>query len=118
MSEAPTPSDSTSDKSPSQPTARADEQKKPRSPVERVVVWGGISILLIIAGIQGMAAYGFTTSKDKVISAVQRADESSDELNLNDAEELMSGFWSKSPIQKKNHERFIGIIECPADDPF
>jgi|GEM_PF-1941289 hypothetical protein len=107
MSDAPKPSDSTSDNSTAQAAANTGKQKKPRSPVERVVVWGGISILLIIAGIQGMAAYGFTTSKDKVVSAVKRADESSDELNLNDAEELMSGFWSKSPIQKKNHERFI-----------
>ena len=87
--------------------ANAGEQKKPRSPVERAVVWGGISILLIIGGIQGMAAYGFTVSKDKIIAAVKRSDESSDELNLNEAEELMSGFWSKEPIREKNHERYV-----------
>ena len=107
MSDAPTPSDPTSDNSTAQPSANVGDEKKPRSPVERAVVWGGISILLIIAGIQGIAAYGFTMSQDKVIAAVKKADNSEDELNLNDAEELMSGFWSKSPIQEKNHERFV-----------
>jgi cell division septation protein DedD len=97
MSDAQTPSDTKSE----------DTTKKTRSPVERAIVWGGIGILLIVAGIQGMAAYGFSVSQDKIDAAVKRANNTSDELRLKEAEELMSGIWSKTAIQKKGSDRFV-----------
>jgi hypothetical protein len=108
MSDAQTPSDSTPDDAAAQTTAAdTGQQKKPRSAVERAIVWGGIGILLIVAGIQGMAAYGFSMSSGPILAAVEKANESSDELSLNEAEQMMAGIWRKTPIQQNGSDRFI-----------
>lgn len=45
---------------PSQPASPAPASKPPRSPVERMLVWGGIIVLLVLVGIQARARLGYT----------------------------------------------------------
>ena len=46
---------------PSQPASNTPASaKRPRSPAERVLVWGGIVVLLVLVGVQARARFGYT----------------------------------------------------------
>lgn len=50
--------------------------RKPRSPVERVIVWGAITGLLIVAGLQWRAHDGFSKTRNAIQAAIQAVEES------------------------------------------
>ena len=70
-----------------------------RSPIERVIVWGGIGLLLVVALIEARALRGYGTS----LSAVQAALANDEEvqITLDDARELMA-FGPSESIRESN----------------
>lgn len=55
--------------------APPDIPKKPRSPVERALVWGGIAILLVMLAIQANACLRFSQTKNPLLAAVKESDD-------------------------------------------
>lgn len=103
---SPVPS-SSSRSSESKPAAAA--AKKARSPVERIVVWGGIVVLLGLAAYQARARVGYTMT----LSALQdrlEEDEGSDakQLLLKDLDSYVVGWPSRTQEEPTTHK---GTIE-------
>jgi hypothetical protein len=65
-------------------------EKKPRSPVERMIVWGGIAVLLILVLVELRAQQGYSTTVTKLQDLT--GEDGVDELLLADAEATLS--WS------------------------
>lgn len=76
-----------------QPPADIGTAKKKRSPVERVLVWGGILALLVVLLIEFRAQQGYTQSLNAVTSAFG---ERTEDLTLPDVEQLMQFAPAKS----------------------
>ncbi len=62
--------------------------KPPRNPVERVLVWGLIGGLLVVAGVEARAQRGYTMSLDAFQTAF--ADSEEVQISLGDARKLMA----------------------------
>lgn len=69
-------------------TSNEPAEKPARNPVERVIVWGGIGLLLAVAGIEARAQRGYGMSLDAVQAAF--ADNEEVEMNLDEARKLMA----------------------------
>jgi hypothetical protein len=69
------------------PTSIEPAEKLPRNPIERVIVWGGIGLLLVVAGIETRAQRGYAMSLEAVQSAF--SDNEEVEISLSDARQLM-----------------------------
>lgn len=67
---------------------RKPADKPSRNPVERVIVWGGIGLLLVVAGIETRAQRGYAMSLEAVQSAF--SDNEEVEISLSDARQLMA----------------------------
>lgn len=70
----------------------AKTAKKPRSPVERIVVWGGILVMLVLLGWQYYAKSCFQQTSDRLNAALAKADTDDD---AKDAERLYDGTVKK-----------------------
>lgn len=71
--------DETSPSDPNSMTAAetpAGPVRKPRSPVERVIVWGAITGLLIVAGLQWRAHDGFSKTRNAIKAAMDAVESS------------------------------------------
>lgn len=84
--------------------------KKPRSPVERVVVWGGIAVLLVLAAYQARARVGYSMT----LSALQdrlEEDEGSDakQLLLKDLDSYIVGWPSRKQDESSAHKGQIEL---------
>lgn len=83
-------------------------EKPPRSPVERVIVWGGIGLLLVIVLIEARAQRGYATSLSEVQAAL--VDNELAEITLDEARELFalapSETVEKSDSVYLRHHRF------------
>ncbi|MCA9005164.1 MAG: hypothetical protein KDA70_07795 [Planctomycetaceae bacterium] len=67
--------------------------KKKRSPIERTIVWGLISVALIVVLLEANARYGYSNTLESLQSRLSQADNNKgQELNLNEAKGLIKGF--------------------------
>ena len=48
---------------------------KPRSPVERAIVWGIIAVLVVVAGLEARARFGFNDAYDSLLNRLQKGEE-------------------------------------------
>jgi hypothetical protein len=80
----------------------------PRNPIERVIVWGGIGLLLVIVGIEARAQRGYSQSLVAVQDAF--ADNEEVQITLNDARKLMAlgpaEVKTRSENQSVDHHQF------------
>lgn len=83
--------------------------KKKRSPVERVIVWGLIGVLLVLALWEGWARFGYsrTLARLQDAIAVAEAAEGDGSLKLAEAEDLVIGFPSRSEGQEQGARNTI-----------
>ena len=96
----------------------ADEQeitksKPKRNPVERIIVWGGIGIMLLVVATEGLARFGYSTSLNRIQAAMDAEDDAADSegLTLEKAESMMLGFPSRSEEGNTVTYRFKGLIK-------
>ena len=104
--------------------------KKPRSPVERVIVWGGIAIMLGILAFEARQKYSY----DPTVSQLRKllSDETETYLKLSEVRPLIAGSPSESrtPYERKAYHkidlkwpslfkdyRVQLIVESEGDDP-
>tara|TARA_R110002072_G_scaffold303140_2_gene495647 strand:+ start:17747 stop:18547 length:801 start_codon:yes stop_codon:yes gene_type:complete len=80
--------------------ANEPSDKPPRNPVERVIVWGLIAALLVVAGIEARAQRGYTMSLNAFQAAF--ADSEEVEISLDEARQLMV----LGPTEVKSPKRF------------
>ncbi|TWT55290.1 hypothetical protein KOR42_29170 [Thalassoglobus neptunius] len=85
---------------------------KSRSPVERIVVWGGILLLLALVATEGYARYSYTTSLEKLRSELQK-DEAGDRepLTVEEAKSLIVGSPAESTAGNRMTFQFRGLIK-------
>lgn len=94
MSEDPTPqADSIA---PQSEPASPGTVKKPRSPVERVIVWGGIIVLLLLVGVQAHARKGYELTLQALEPLVDDDYEGGQPLSIADVDSHVVGFPSQS----------------------
>ena len=92
----------------SQTTAQAPKaDKKPRSPVERVIVWGGITVLLLLVAVQAHARFGYKMTLNNLQPLVDDDYEGGQPLALAEVDNHVVGFPSQSEnsIDGKTTER-------------
>jgi hypothetical protein len=79
-----------SQSSQSSPTKAA---AKPRSPVEKAIVWGGIAVLLVLVGIEMIARWQYTSVANGLTAKVADAETSSsgEGLREKDVKEYITG---------------------------
>ncbi|PHR89020.1 MAG: hypothetical protein COA78_36145, partial [Blastopirellula sp.] len=65
--------------------------KKKRSPIERAIVWGAISVFLIVLLVEVNARYGYSKTLAEMQNRIQLQDEGKD-FTLADAKEIVKGF--------------------------
>ena len=71
-----------------EPEVDEPSDKPPRNPVERVIVWGLIGVLLVVMGIEARAQRGYAMSLNAFQTAFSDGEEV--EITLNDARRLMA----------------------------
>jgi hypothetical protein len=71
-----------------EPTLNEPTERPSRNPIERVIVWGGIGLLLVVVGIEARAQRGYAMSLDAVQAAF--ADNEEVQIELADARKLMT----------------------------
>jgi hypothetical protein len=72
---------------------------KPRSPVERLVVWGGIGVLVALVAVEFTARASYTSAVSEVLQKVKEADESDKPLKRADVKQLVGG---KDPVSTED----------------
>lgn len=76
-------------------------RKKPRNPVERVIVWGGIAIMLGVVAFEALHKYGY----DSTVSRMRKflSEETETYMKLSEVRPLISGLptETKSPHQRQ-----------------
>jgi len=101
-----------SEETPAQPTPSAASPlaKKPRSPVEKLFVWGLIGVLLIVAVIEGQALYGYSQTLAALTEKIEETENSKDGLDLaaSEIDGLLKGFFvTKSEVTKEGADYYI-----------
>lgn len=71
-----------------EPVVDEPSDKPPRNPVERVIVWGLIGVLLVVMGIEARAQRGYAMSLDAFQTTFSDGEEV--EITLDDARKLMT----------------------------
>ena len=71
-----------------EPVVNEPSDKPPRNPVERVIVWGLIGVLLVVMGIEARAQRGYAMSLDAFQTAFSDAEEV--QVSLAEARNLMA----------------------------
>jgi hypothetical protein len=71
-----------------EPSVSEPTERPSRNPIERVIVWGGIGLLLVVAGIEARAQRGYAVSLEAVQSAFSDSEEV--EISLDEARQLMA----------------------------
>lgn len=97
----------------SETTEKPSAQEKPkRNPAERLIVWGGIVILLLVVGNEARARFGYELTLSKLQSRIHQ-DEGDDPnpLTVDEANSLVVGFPSKTDENGKITYRFRGLIK-------
>lgn len=63
-----------------------DQAKGKRSPVERLIVWGGILVLLSVVGVESYAKYGYTTASEALNRELSEGDAKTQVGHLTDVD--------------------------------
>ncbi|MDZ4688757.1 MAG: hypothetical protein SH850_27095 [Planctomycetaceae bacterium] len=87
------------------PPKPAAPTKKPRSPGEKLVVWGGIVVLLLLAAVQAHARFGYEMSLKKLQARVASDDNGTVDgapLYLSDVPTYLVG-WPSRKVEEERH---------------
>jgi len=68
--------------------------KRPRSPKERLLVWGGIGLLLVLVAVQAHARFGYEKSREKLQTALNHDTGNSSLFSIQDADKHIVG-WAR-----------------------
>lgn len=106
-----------------QPQSAKPEEKVQRNPVERLIVWGGIGLLVIVVFTEGTARFGYSMTLSRLQERIQE-DEGPDAkpLSVEESSTLIVGFPSKTSADGMITYRFKGLlkefgaIHLPYDD--
>lgn len=106
-----------------QPQAAKSEEKAPRNPVERLLVWGGIGLMVIVVFTEGTARFGYSMTLSRLQERIQE-DEGPDAnpLSVEESSKFIVGFPSKTTADGVITYRFKGLlkefgaIHLPYDD--
>jgi EF hand len=90
MSEEPTPQAGSD--SPQTASASPKAERRRRSPVERVIVWGGIIVLLLLVGVQAHARFGYESSLKQLQPLVDDERQGGEPLPLAEVDSHLVGF--------------------------
>jgi len=91
-----------------------DNPKKPRSPVERAVVWGGIAILLGLLAIQANAFMSFSQTKKPLLAAVRESDDTDKVVT----EEMVKGMIQGNPAHETGAPEGISDVSAKRMDTY
>lgn len=86
-----------------------DQTTKKRSPVERVVVWGIIGILVVVVAIEARARFAYSSTLNAVTALIKKSEESNEYATLNEAREVFAGSPSESPQPPGRFEQIIQL---------
>ena len=104
--------------------------KKPRNPVERVIVWGGIAVMLGIVAFEGVHKYGYDSTVSRMRKMV--SEDTEKYMKLSEVRALIAGLPTevKSPHERKAYNkldlkwpslfkdyRVQLVVEREGDDP-
>ena len=104
--------------------------KKPRNPVERVIVWGGIAVMLGVVAYEGVHKYGYDSTVSRMRKMV--SEDTEKYMKLSEVRALIAGSPTevKSPHERKAYSkldfkwpsmfkdyRVQLIVEREGDDP-
>lgn len=79
--------------------------KKPRSPIERVIVWGGICLLLVVVAIEARAKFGYDMSRTAIAERLE--DNENAYLSLAEARGLFKFVPAVSePVSTRGHDAY------------
>ncbi|HUQ68169.1 MAG TPA: hypothetical protein VM165_01525 [Planctomycetaceae bacterium] len=87
------------------PQKPAATTKRPRSPGEKLVVWGGIVVLLLLVAVQAHARFGYEMSLKKLQARVAADDNGSIEgspLYLSEVPTFLVG-WPSRKVEEERH---------------
>lgn len=88
------------------------DPKPKRNPLERLLVWGGISLAIVVIITEGTARFTYTMSLNALQARVQDDDaEDSKPLTVEEAETLVVGFPQISRENEVITYRFKGLIK-------
>lgn len=68
--------------------------KRPRSPKERLVVWGGIGLLLVLVAVQAQARFGYEKSREKLQTALNHDLGNNTFFSIKDVDQHIVG-WAR-----------------------
>ena len=104
--------------------------KKPRNPVERVIVWGGIAVMLGVVAYESVHKYAYDSTVSRMRKMV--SDDTEKYMKLSEVRALIAGLPTevKSPHERKAYNkldfkwpsmfkdyRVQLIVEREGDDP-
>ncbi|MEX0728305.1 MAG: hypothetical protein WEB58_21115 [Planctomycetaceae bacterium] len=73
------------------PSSAQPKSGKPRNPIERVVVWGGILILLVLVGIEYTARSAHTGAYDSLIEKLRTNEQAGNDVKTADVKAAVGG---------------------------
>lgn len=76
-------------------------EKPSRNPIERIIVWGLILVLVLVCGREAIARFGYTNSLNNLQAALA-GDADGEVLTLAEAEQILSGFPSREAHPGEN----------------
>ena len=85
-------------------TSEPASQKKPRSRVERTIVWGLIAALLVVVGLEAQAWWGFRQAYGELGAKLRQADESEFVVTQADVRAAVDG------LKPVGHKAIYGIM--------
>jgi hypothetical protein len=94
-----------SDKNPvpahSSSSSAAAGGKKPRSPVERAIVWGLIIVLGIVVLFEGRASFAFRNAFNKLQSRLDEAESQDDPMTESDVKAIVTGYSGEPVVNER-----------------
>jgi hypothetical protein len=88
------------------PPLTTPKPAKRRSPVERVVVWGGIAALLVVLGIEGYAKTTYDSTLSTLKSKLEES-ETSQDVTLSQANGYIRGAYRRAESEDKRGKRVV-----------
>jgi hypothetical protein len=87
-------------------TPPATKPKPRRSPVERVIVWGGIAALLVVLGIEGHARMAYGASLASLQKKLNES-ETGEDLKIANAHTSVRGVFRRTESSNKQSKRVV-----------
>ncbi len=98
----------------STPPPNTETKEKPkRNPTERIIVWGVIGVMIIVASAEAVARYGYTTTLPILQARMVEDDAGADarSLTLAEADKLIAGYPSRTEESDKVIYRWKGLVK-------